>query len=150
MRKAMLLLAVLGCVGLLWAADPSVGMWKANMAKSKNPPAKELTMMVREVGEQIELTEKRIRPDGKSSLLKCTYPQQGGILKYQEGAPAGQTAVITVIDPSDWYDTHIQNGKQVLLLHFVISKDGKTMRIISKRTDEKGKPVEGLLVLEKQ
>jgi hypothetical protein len=32
MRKAMLLLAVLGFVGLLWAADPFVGTWKLNIA----------------------------------------------------------------------------------------------------------------------
>ena len=34
MRKAMILLAVFGLVGLLWGADPLVGTWKLNIAKS--------------------------------------------------------------------------------------------------------------------
>ena len=37
MRKAMLLLAVFGLMGTLWAADPSLGTWKLNLAKSKIP-----------------------------------------------------------------------------------------------------------------
>jgi len=35
MRKTMLFLAVLGLAGSLWAADPFVGTWKLNLAKSK-------------------------------------------------------------------------------------------------------------------
>jgi hypothetical protein len=35
MRKAMLLLAVFGLAGSLWAADPIIGTWKLNIAKSK-------------------------------------------------------------------------------------------------------------------
>ena len=37
MGRALLLLAVLGLVGSLWAADPFVGTWKLNIAKSKAP-----------------------------------------------------------------------------------------------------------------
>jgi len=35
MKKVMLLVAVFGLVGSLWAADPLIGTWKLNVAKSK-------------------------------------------------------------------------------------------------------------------
>jgi hypothetical protein len=34
MRKAMLWIVVFGLVGTLWAADPFIGTWKRNVAKS--------------------------------------------------------------------------------------------------------------------
>jgi predicted ribosome quality control (RQC) complex YloA/Tae2 family protein len=54
MRKVMLLLAVFGLVSLAWAADPSEGTWKLNIAKSKFAPStgaavKEGTHVVREL-----------------------------------------------------------------------------------------------------
>ena len=59
MRKAMLLLAILGLTGSLWAADPIIGTWKLNISKSKfspivlamknQPSPKEETEVYREV-----------------------------------------------------------------------------------------------------
>ena len=60
MRKLMLLLAVLGLVGTLLAADPLLGTWKLNAAKSKFSPIllalekdvapKETTMVIQNLG----------------------------------------------------------------------------------------------------
>jgi hypothetical protein len=73
MRKVMLFLAVLGLIGSLWASGPpaqseksksiaDVGTWKLNIAKSKFAPSaeaatKEITVVVREVNNDFELTE---------------------------------------------------------------------------------------------
>jgi len=154
MRKAMLLLAVFGLVGTIWAADPSVGTWKLNIAKSKMPPSaqapvKEETQVTREVGDQYEITFTGTRTDGSTFSLKFSCPQKGGVVKY-ENAPEGQMSVTTMISPSEWYGTSLSGGKQVAFGHYVISKDGKTMTRTGKGTDDKGKPYESLAVWEKQ
>ncbi len=169
MRKVMLFLAVFGLVGSLWAADPvvqteksknvaDVGSWKLNVAKSKIPPAaeaaiKELNVVVRELDADFEYTETGTRMDGSAISTKWTVPKQGGVFKYQQGGAADKTTTIrTVIflDPGDWYDTDLQNGKQTQVRHVVVSKDGKTMRQVAKGTDAKGKPYEEIVLYDRQ
>ena len=68
MRKALLLLAVLGLMSSLWAADPIIGTWKLNIAKSKLPPdmsnIKELSFVIREIGDDYELVTTGVQKDG--------------------------------------------------------------------------------------
>jgi hypothetical protein len=151
----MLLLAVLGLSGWLWAADPSVGTWKLNVAKSKPAPStqapiKEQTYVIRDLGDQFELTVTGTRTDGSAISGKLTWPQKGGTLKGQTAPPEGTSRFVTMIGPGEWYTTTLQNGKQVSVLHSVISKDGKTMQVTTKGTDAQGKPYESLGVLDKQ
>jgi hypothetical protein len=154
-RKAMLLLAVFGLLGTLWAADLTVGTWKLNVAESKfapsaEAPIKELTLVKRDLGtDQFEISETGVRTDGSKISNKFTHPQKGGIVT-NSATPKGQMAVATVIGPSELYETVLQNGKQVEVLHVVVSKDGKTMNITVKGTDVKGKPFGELNVFDKQ
>ena len=155
MKKAMLVLAVFALAGSLWAADPIIGTWKLNIAKSKFAPStqaamKEGTHVVRELGaDQFELTETQTRTDSSSTSYRFTWPQKGGVLK-SEILAEGTSSIVTIIEPGEWYTTNLRNGKQVSTLHTVISKDGKTMRVTTKATDAQGKPYEVLRVLEKQ
>jgi hypothetical protein len=156
MRKAVLLLAVFGLVGALWAADPATGTWKLNLAKSKfvsgiRVPVKEETMVIREVGDKTENTTTGVRTDGSIISTKWAAPKQGGVLTDQQPpAPKGEIEVFTVIDDFNVYFTVLQNGKQVGIDHCVITKDAKTMNCASKGTDAKGKPFEEISVFEKQ
>lgn len=157
MRKAMLLLAVIGLAGLLWAADPIVGTWKLNVAKSRFASAlgaapKQQTNTVRELAaDQIEITVIGSRTDGSPISEKCTAPKQGGILKCQQPPPAeGESNILTVINPGDWLFTVLQNGKQVATVHVVVSKDGKTANETTKGMDAKGKPFESISVFDRQ
>jgi hypothetical protein len=74
MRKALLLFAVLGLAGSLWAADPRVGIWKLNAAKSKFPAdaqtiPKDATIVIRELdAEQLEFALAGTRRDGSPIL----------------------------------------------------------------------------------
>jgi hypothetical protein len=75
-------------VGALWAADPAVGTWKLNIAKSKfalsaQAPLKEETMVLRQTGDKIENTTTGIRTDGTRISSKWIAPTQGGVLTYQ-------------------------------------------------------------------
>jgi hypothetical protein len=155
MRRAMLLLAVLGLVSTLWAADPLVGTWKLSIAKSKFAPGqeaaiKELTIVNREVGADLETTFEGIGANGSPFSIKFTCPLQGGLLKSAQASTEGTFVVITVIEPGNMYGTSVQNGKQVEVTHTFVSKDRKTATRTSKAVDAQGKITETVLVLEKK
>jgi hypothetical protein len=157
MKKAMFLLAVFGLVALVWAQDPSVGTWKLNITKSKFAPSteaavKEEMAIIREAGDQWEITFAGKRVDGSSISIKATRPKQGGVVKYLTGGSEGnnEQSFDTVVEPGDWYHTSLRNGKQVEVIHGIVSKDGKTMRQITRGTDEKGKPYEDIGVYDRQ
>jgi hypothetical protein len=157
MRKAMIFLAVLGLAASLWAADPRVGIWKLNAAKSKFPAdaqtiPKDATIVIRELGaDQLEFALTGTRRDGLPISEKSLEPQQGGVVKGIEPAPAqGRILIHTVIGPGDFYSTILQEGKQIAVWHWVVSKDVKTMLVTIKGTDAQGKPYEREALLEKQ
>ena len=151
MRKTMLLLAVFALTGSLWAADPIIGTWKLNTAKSKDPgkklTKKEKTAIVREFNvDQIEFIENGIKTDGTKYSTKAVFPKQGGAAI---GDKTG-SSVLIFIGPGDWCFAALQNGKQVGIAHVVVSKDGKSAIETVRDTDAKGKVSEMLLVYEKQ
>jgi hypothetical protein len=156
MRKAMLLLAVFGLVGSLWAADPMLGTWKLNIAQSTftptQPAPKEETAVYRATGnDQYEIVVTRVGADGSANSYKGTFPAVGGVLTMEQPAPPkGMSVIITIVRPGESYTTYTQDGKQVRLTHSVVSKDGKTLRNTSKGVDDKGKPYETIRVLDRQ
>jgi hypothetical protein len=150
---AMLLVLVLATVAM--AADPIIGSWKLNVAKSKLSPMKkapkEFTEVYREIdGKLIELTTNWIASDGSSSPEKFTFPAQGGINKFLTPIDEGRFEIETLIAPGEWRMTGMLKGKQIITRHKVISKDGKTMRHSITNTDAKGKVTEELYVFDKQ
>jgi hypothetical protein len=101
MRKAMLLLAVLGLAGALWAADPIMGKWKLNIEKSKGlrPTADPMKEQIQDYSEldtgQIELTLTRTVASGTSSVSRLTWPARGGAVTFLQGDPRGRSLVET-------------------------------------------------------
>jgi hypothetical protein len=160
MRKAMLLLGIFGLAGSLWAADPIIGTWKLNIAKSKFSSAKHSMLKMTAPKEQtevykeldsgmVELTWKNTAADGSSATLVFTYPLQGGAVKV-EPSNTPITWVQLRVSERVWYATYLYEGKQILTRYKVISEDGKTMHQTLRGIDNEGKPFEVLLLLEKQ
>jgi hypothetical protein len=111
MRKIMLFLAVFGLVGSLWAADPTMGTWKLNLAKSKIPASdaanlKETILSFREIdANTVEGIQTQTLKDGKTNTMKWTTPTSGGTQTYQEGGPAnGISSVAVKIEPLTMYN----------------------------------------------
>jgi hypothetical protein len=157
LRKVILLIAIFSLFGTLWAADPIIGTWKFNLDKSKLPegrgilssPPKEMTDVYREIGSGlIELTSKRVFMDGTSDFDIMTYPAQGGALKSQV-MPQEISLFEILLSPGEWCGVYIEDGKQTVSRHKVISEDGKTMRQTIKSADAKG-PFEVIEIFEKQ
>ncbi|MBN1570831.1 MAG: hypothetical protein JXA73_23525 [Acidobacteria bacterium] len=157
MRKILFLLACVGLAGSLWAADPIIGTWKLNIAKSKIQPSatapKEATDVYKEAGaDQMEFTRTGTQTDGAAIYSKWSWPREGGIAKRlaPEPLPESISYIELLMDPGYWYVTILENGKQSTVMQKIISKDGKTMRLTLKRKDAQGKKVEELHVFEKQ
>ena len=159
MRKLTFLLAFFGLTGSLWAADPLIGTWKLSVAKSKFSPVllalnqetapKESTIVIRDLdADQIEIIESGTRTDGSAISMKGTQPKQGGTV--QSNLSEGLAFIHTVINENDRIGTILQNGRQVQVIHWVVSKDGKTLASTRRSLDAQGKPAEHLAVYEKQ
>lgn len=132
MRRAVLLLAILGFAGSLWAADPLIGTWILNSAKSKFPPntefaMKEQTLVVSESEGNIEFRFRGTQMDGSAQSSKYTRAKEGGEVKREPPPQEGRSFVDTVINPGEWYVTVVENGKQIGVYHWIVSKDGKTI-----------------------
>jgi hypothetical protein len=156
MRKAMLLLAVFGLGGSLWAGDPMLGTWKLNVAKSTFPsdvqaPPKELTQVIRRLkNNEGEFIQTGIRTDGTLISVKYMVPRQGGAVKTQIPLPEGTSIVVKKVDSRNVITTYIQDGKEVAVIHGVVSKDGKTLTQTTKVTDDQGKIIEQIEVFDRQ
>jgi len=153
MRKVMLLLSVLCLAGSLWAADLTLGTWKLNLEKSKIPPnsllAKGAVVVIRAIGDHNELVFTFNQTGGSTETQTYTYPQTGGILQ-SAALSKDIMAIVTVIGPGEFYETAIQDGKQVMWQHGLVSKDGRTLTETQQRVDAEGKRIEILKVWEKQ
>ena len=126
MRKAMLFLAMFALAGSLRAADPIIGTWKLNVAKSIFSSVY-LALRNREapkVGAEIYQTYREL-DSGQITYGKYTWPQQGGAATVSKDSPSD--FIQTLIAPGEWLITVLQDGKQIGIIHKVISKDGKTM-----------------------
>jgi len=142
--------------------DPIIGNWKLNGAKSKFSPVllkaknetvpKEATEIYKLVGDQIELTVENTMTGGGRISGRYTWPRNGGVAKAQEDVASftGVTIIETLIAPGEWYATFLKNEKQFIVVHKVVSKDGKTMSLNSTGTDDQGKPFEQIVVYDRQ
>jgi len=159
MRKAMLLLAVLGLVGSLWAEEPmGVGTWKLNLAKSKLPASaaqmkEQITVFRALDATMMEGTSTTTQIDGTTNVEQWTVPVNGGILTYSQGRQKdveGLLFFVTRIDPYTTYNTTIFKGRQAGLMLVKMSQDEKTFTVTSRGRDEQKKPVDYIYIYEKQ
>ena len=162
MRKAFLLPAVLALTSSLWAADPIIGTWKLNSTKtaeyekslnlvpadpstfrwsSRTEIYKELESGV------IELTLILTLSDGSTEVSIMTWPTNGGIA--EDESSEGILIVETLVAPGEWYVTRIQAGRQIQLMHKIISEDGEIMRQTIEGVAEWGS-YKGGMVFERQ
>ena len=157
MRKLIFLLAVFGLAGSLWAADPIIGTWKRNLEKSTLYQSargylKDIIEVYKETeGNMIETTYTSFRKDGSTLVIKRIFPKEGGIVKYVDSET--QESILNIVIPvgsGDWFISTIVNGRNVLLRHMMVSKDGKTMIETFKGTNMEGKPVDAMAVSDRQ
>lgn len=147
--------AVAGIAQPRSAADPIVGTWKLNLAKSKFPPGmpgipKSQTESYRQAANgQLELVFSRVI-DGPADEITLVWPAAGGAVTLRSGTrPPGETLIETRLAPGDWLVTYMMKGEQYGTMRKTVSADRKTMRQTFNGVVE-GKPLEIVAVLDRQ
>jgi hypothetical protein len=143
-------MSVLGMT--LWAADPAVGTWKLNVAKSKytpGPAPKSATITYEETSDGIKRTGESIDAEGKSTSFSYTAKLDG------KDYPITGTDLYDAIAPKRINDHTTQatlkkSGKVVSTARRVVSKDGKMMTLTMTGTDASGKKMKNIAVYDKE
>ncbi len=151
MRKAMFLLAVFGLAGALWAADPHIGTWKLNIAKStfSGPAPKSATETDQAQKNGLKVVGDRVNADGTVSHTEFAVKYDGKDYPIK-GIPTVDTIALKKIDANTFEAVAKKDGKVVGTLRQVFSKDGKIRTSTTKGKNEQGQDFTTVSVMEKQ
>jgi hypothetical protein len=136
------------------AADPFVGTYKLNPAKSattggQTPP--ELTLMISEDGSNL-----RIATSGKTAAGAAitadvlVLPKAGGTIKAAAGEANYDSTVVSRKDANTIEMLASLKGKERTRVKLSLSRDGKTLTRSFTSTNAQGRPVTGTSVLERE
>ena len=149
MLKTIVMLAVTAIA--LSAAEPYLGTWKANLAKSKynpGPAPKSVVATYTKDGEWVVLKNDTVSADGQTVSRTNRYKRDGK--EYPFNGPQGK-GTIAVKAINDYVtDAVIKSDSGQAMVHAVISKDGKTRRQTITGTNADGKKMKNTVVFEKQ
>ena len=152
MRKLKYGILLALSAGILFAANPFTGKWKMNHQKSsqtKGSVPKDEAMDISDQGNQMVVVVTGTDDDGIPIAIHYIIPAGGGTGQVQQaGAYNGVSAKRVNDNTRD--TTYTKDGKELAAEHMVVSADGKTMTITVKGVDSDGKPVEHVLVFDKE
>lgn len=134
-----------------FAADPNIGTWKLNEAKSKTAPGMaKLTAVVYEaVGDQVKCTVDGTDADGKPIHNEWTGKFDGKDYAVT-GDPKSDLRSYKKID-SHTLDFTVKKGdKTIATVRIVVAADGKSRTVTASGTDEHGKTFKNTSVYDKQ
>jgi hypothetical protein len=154
MRRVLLaVVVVLGAAMLTAQADPAIGTWKFNPAKSKydpGPAPKSNMVVVTAAGEgRLKISAKGEGADGTPLGLDYTVAQDRKDVPVK-GSAAYDTLSSSRIDPNTTQQTRKKAGKVVQTATVAISSDGKTLTVTTTGTDERGRKINTVAVFDKQ
>jgi hypothetical protein len=143
----MLLLAVFGFISLAWAADPFVGTWKMNPAKSKftNMTLKSYTITQ---DNQNKIVQDMVDVDGKITHRAWTAKYDGKDCPVS--APDADAISLKKPNPSTIEYVVKLKGKEVWSGRVVMSNDGKSYIDAGGGKDERGQAYTYSILMEKQ
>jgi hypothetical protein len=133
-------------------ADPVVGTWKLDAAKSTfkpGPGPKSATVTVEPAGKGIKVSVDAVGADGTPAKWGFTTQRDGKDVPVT-GNPAYDTALTTQEGPTAGTTVYKKDGKPVLTSKLSISADGKTMTLTATGTNPQGQAVTNVTVYTKQ
>ena len=140
-------------VALVWsAADPVIGTWKLNVAKSKyspGPAPKSATIAYEAAGDGVKRTGETVGADGQTTSFSYTAQYDGKDYPVT-GNPNADTITLKRINAYTTEATLKKGGKVTTTARRVVSKDGKTLTLTLKGTNAQGQRVNAVAVYEKQ
>ncbi len=138
-------------VALANAANPNIGTWKLNEAKSKMPAKgpKNHTVVYETAGDDIKVTVDGVDADGKPTHNEWTGKFDGKDYPLT-GDPTADTRSYKAINDHTTELTNKKDGKATLSGKIVIAADGKSRTITVSGTDAMGMKVKYSAFYDKQ
>jgi hypothetical protein len=133
-------------------ADPVVGTWLLNAAKSKftaGPAVKSQTRKYSQSGDKLTLDMTTVTADGKEVTTHTTYELNGKDFPVT-GTPDYDSLAAKKVNPNTAEFTLKKGGKAVGTTSRTVSKDGKTLTTRSKITTPSGEKSENVMVFDRQ
>jgi hypothetical protein len=135
------------------AADPIVGTWKLDVAKSTykpGPAPKSTTIVVKPAGKGIEVAIDAVNADGSPLKWGFTTVRDGKEEAKIMGNPMFDTVTASRESTTAGTNLYKKGGKLVMTTKVAIAADGKTMTVTSTGTDAKGQAVTNVAHYTKQ
>jgi len=151
MARRIITVAAILAVALI-AADPYVGTWKLDPAKSKyktGTPPKDQTVTITETAGELHIMVKGMTADGSAVSSHFVIPVGGGAGKVVE-SKAYDGITSKRISANERETGYMKGGKVVYTVHSKVSGDGKTLNTSVKGLNVAGQMVEGTSVSTKQ
>jgi hypothetical protein len=152
MRYTKLMLVLLGFAATLFAADPFVGTWKMNPAKTKykvGTAPKEQTVTITEAGSDLNVKVAGTAADGGKISVNYTVPSSGGAGKMVE--PSSYDGISAKrMGANERVMSYMKGGKVVYTAHSKLSTDGNSLSVSAKGVNPSGQTVDANVVYDKQ
>ena len=138
-------------VAAAFAADPNMGTWKLNGAKSKFAAGagRNNTVVYEAAGTNVKVTI-----DGTDGEGKPVHSEWVGMFDGKDypvtGDPTSDMRSYTHVKPGTLAFTGKHGGKVSIAGHIVVSADGKSRTVTSSGTNSKGEKVSSIAVYDKQ
>jgi hypothetical protein len=134
-----------------FAADPQMGTWKLNEAKSKITPGtlKNTHVVYSSMLGQMKVKSDGIGADGNSVHIEWSGKSDGKDYPVT-GDPNSDTRSYTKVNDRTLATTAKKNGKVTVTGQIVVSADGKSRTVTLTGTTPKGKKFKNVAVYDKQ
>jgi hypothetical protein len=134
-----------------FAANPHIGTWKLNEAKSKLPEGmgKNNTVTYTEQKDKIKVTVDGMDKDGKPTHSVWIGRFDGKAYPVKGNLPYNSVAYKMVNDRTNDITT-MKDGKMVWTGRITVAADGKSRTVTINGTDESGKKFKGKAVYDKE
>ena len=154
MKALAVTLALMSVPHLASAADPFVGTFKLNPAKSSTSGGQilpDLTLTIAEDSTNLRITTSGTGANGSPiSADVLVIPKAGGTVKAADGERNYDSTLVSRKDANTIDMSASQNGKERTHVKLALSRDGKTLTRSFTSTNGQGRPVTGTTVLERQ
>jgi hypothetical protein len=140
-------------IAIAQSNNPHVGMWRANIAKSKfvfGTPVKSTTTKIEAAGAGVKYTVDGAYADGSMRHWEFTASYDGKDNRVTGNSPYGDGVALTRVDASTVRILNKKGGKVTATQTSVVSSDGKMRTVTTKGTDAVGKAVDTTIVYERQ
>ena len=161
MKRTARLLALAPLVGvailyagssLLAQADPLLGTWTMDAAKSKfdpGPASKSSTAVFAAAGTGVKVTVDGVSSTGEKSHWEYTAEYDGKDVKITGNNPDADMIAMTRVSPRVTQSVYKKGGKATLTNRRTVSADGKTLTVTQTGTNAQGQKVNNTLVYTK-